>query len=170
MPKTVPPPAESYTQLREAALDKNLWRRRNFQPTEKNPNLWGLVMEIGTVHNAVTLVCMVDGSVELYVGNGGGISGGGEKESVRMKAEEFIQAGETFLKKFNPTKNFPLPEVDRVRFYALTYDGILTAQDNKNMGDEKHPFFPLLRSGSEVIGAMKSVTDANAKSSEQSAK
>lgn len=168
MPKTVPEPAANFTQLRTLALDKNLWRRSGFQPTPKNPNLWGLVMEIGTAQNVVTLVCLIDGSVNLYFGNGGGITGGGEKEPVRMKAEEFIQTGETFLKKFNPAKNYPLPDVDRVRFYALTYDGILTAQDNKHMGDETHPFFPLLRAGGEVIGAVRSITDANTEA--QSAK
>jgi hypothetical protein len=162
MPKIVPPASETYMNHRTAMLDKNLWRKKGLAPTPKNPNLWGLVMEIGTSQTVMTLVCLVDGSVNLYFGNGGGISDAGEAESVRMKAEEFIQTGETFLKKFNPTKNFPLPDVDRARFYALTYEGPLTAADNKNMGDEKHPFFPLLRSGSEVIHAMKSITDSNA--------
>ncbi len=161
MAKPVPEPSENYTSLREETF-KTSWRKKGFQPTPKNPNIWGLIMEIGTAATVVTLVCMIDGSVNLYLGTGGGISGGGEEESVRMKGEEFIQVGETFLKKFNKTKNYPLPDADRARFYALTYDGILTAQDNKNMGDESHPFYPLLRCGHEVILAMRAITDKNA--------
>lgn len=161
MPKAVPEPSENYHKLRSEALDKNIWRRKNFEATPKNPNIWGLHMEIGMPNNVVTLICLVDGTVNLYFGDGGGITGGGEVDAVRMRAEEFIQTGETFLKKFNPAKNFPLPDVDRVRFYALTYNGILTAQDNKNIADESHPMFPLLRSGHEVIAAVRSITDNN---------
>lgn len=160
MAKTVPEPAENYKSLREQVFATS-WRKKGFVSTPKNPNIWGLLMEIGTAQTVVSLVCMIDGSVNLYFGTGGGITGSGERESVRMKAEEFIQVAETFLKQFNPTKNYPLPDIDRVRFYAFTYDGIETAQDNKNMADEKHPFFPLLRSGHEVIAAMKSITETN---------
>ncbi len=155
MPKPVPEPAQNYKDLRGEALNPNLWRKLGFAATPMNPHVWGALMEIGTPQNVVTLVCLLDGTVSLYFGNGGGITGGGKHEAIRMKAEEFIQSTETFLKKFNPTKNFPVPDVDRVRFYALTYDGILTAQDNKNMADEKHPFFPLFRSGHEVIAAVR---------------
>lgn len=158
--KTAPEQSEEYKKLRADALGTS-WRKRNFSPTPKNPNIWGALMEVTTQETILTLVCMIDGSVNLYSANGGGISGAGEIESVRMKAEEFIQTAETFLKKFNRTKSFPVPEVNRVRFYALTYEGIKTAQNNKSISDENHPFYPLLRSGMSVIAEIRAITDKN---------
>lgn len=162
----VPEPAENFKNLREQAL-KTSWRKLGLAPTEKNPNVWGVVMEIGYPATVVTLVCSNDGTVGVYFGNGGGIIGGGAHENIRMASEELIHTAEVLLKKFNPTKKFPLPDVDRVRFYALTFGGILTAQDTKNMAQETHELFPRLRSGHQVIAAVRQVDQGTAANSSQ---
>ena len=159
----VPEIAENFKLLREQALKSN-WRKLGLAPTEKNPNVWGVIMEIGYPGTVVTLVCINNGTVNIYFGNGGGITGGGEYEAIRMKAEEFIHTAEVLFKKLNPTKKYPLPDVDRVRFYILTFKGIFTAQDNRNIAKEDHELFPLLHSGHQVIAALRAV-DHGAESS-----
>ncbi|HTL47923.1 MAG TPA: hypothetical protein VL688_07650 [Verrucomicrobiae bacterium] len=155
MPK-LPKPAENYETLRQQMLSLN-WRKLGLQPTEKNPHVWGLLMEIGYPQAVVTLVVINQHNVSLFFGTGGGVVGGEKHEAVRMKAEEFLLTADTFVrgKKLNPTKHFPLPELNRVRFYALTFDGPMTVQDNRNISDETHELFPLFRSGHEVIAAMR---------------
>src|SRR5690348_5862647 len=113
MPKSVPEPSENFKTLRNQALSAS-WRKLGFAPTEKNPNIWGVLMEVGYPRTVVSLVCLIDGTVNLYFGNGGGITGGGDYDAIRMKAEEFIHISETFLKKLNRTKQTPLPGIDRV--------------------------------------------------------
>lgn len=161
MAKPVPEPVEAFKELRAKTLALS-WRKLGFAPTEKNPHVWGVMMEVGYPKAVVSLVCLKNGSVDFFFGHGGGIMGIGENESVRMKAEEFIQTAEVFLKKLNPAKKLPMPEIERVRFYVFTFSGILTAQDNKNIADEKHELFPLFRSGHEVIAAIRKAQDATA--------
>jgi hypothetical protein len=162
MAKSVPEPAASFKEIRDHALTAN-YRKFNVQPTEKNPQVWAAVMEIGYPQAVVTLICMIDGTVDLYFGNGGGITGGGAYESIRMKAEEFILTAQTALKQLSKTKHFPLPEVDRVRFFVRTFDAAYTTQANAQIDSENHDLFPLFRSGHEVIAAMRAVDEAGAK-------
>ena len=116
-------------------------------------------MEIGYPQAVVTLVCMINNTVEFYFGNGGGITGAGQHESARMKAEEFIQSAEILLPKLNPCKKTPFPEVNRVRFYVLTFSGILTGQDNTQIAGETHELYPLFRAGHEVIAALRALEE-----------
>lgn len=160
MSKSVPEPAKDYQDQRNAALNPNAWRKQAFSPTEKNPRVWGVYMEIGYPNAAVSLHCLIDGTVSMFFSSGGGFMGMGEHQSVRMKAEEFILAAETNFKKLNKAKNCPLPEVNRVRFYVLTYEGIFTAQDNRNIANDDHELFSLFHGGHEVIAAIRAVQDA----------
>ena len=161
MAKSVPDPAEEYVKFREAAFSAS-WRKLGFAPTAKNPNVWGVIMEVGYPQTVVTLVCYINGLVNFYFGNGGEINGGGEHEAVRMKAEEFILGAETFLKKLNLTRHYPLPEINRVRFYALTFSGLYTTQANQTIDRDTHELFPLFRAGHEVIAALRAAKESAA--------
>ncbi len=44
-----------------------------------------LVMETGYPEGVATLVCVVDGSTNLYFSNGGGVIGAGERREVRER-------------------------------------------------------------------------------------
>jgi hypothetical protein len=167
MAKTIPVPAESYVEIRNKALASN-WRKLGFSPTEKNPNVWGIIMEIGYPQVVVTLIALNNGTVDLYFGNGSGVTGGGAFEYVRQKSDQFFQAAEKALKKLSPTKNFPFPDVDRVRFYVMTFSGILTGQDNKNIANEDRSLYELFHSGHEVIAALREIDEAGTKNAERS--
>ncbi len=159
MARTVPEPVERFKELRTQALSAS-WRKLKLGPTAKNPNVWGVLIEVGYPQAVVTLVCSINGTIDFYFGNGGGITGAGKHESARMKAEEFINAAEILLPKLNPAKKFPLPEINRVRFYILTFTGIRTAQDSPHIAEETHELFPLFRGGHEVIAALRALDDA----------
>lgn len=158
MAKTVPEPVEQFKELRTRALTAS-WRKLGLAPSPKNPNVWGVLMEIGYPQTVVTLVCLINGTVDFYFGAGGGITGAGKHETARMKAEEFIAAAETLLPKLNPAKKYPFPEINRVRFYILTFSGIRTAQDSPLIAEETHELYPLFRGGHEVIAALRALEE-----------
>ncbi|MFO0941103.1 MAG: hypothetical protein U0930_10075 [Pirellulales bacterium] len=92
------------------------------------PVVWGVVMETGYPDATVTLVSLADRTTSLYFSNGGGVIGAGEHEHVALATAEFIALAGSFLGQMTPTTTFPTPGVGRVRFYLLTFSGVVTAE------------------------------------------
>ena len=51
------------------------------QPTERFPNVFGVVMDMTYPSGVATLVTFADGTASLYTSTGGGIIGGGSAGS-----------------------------------------------------------------------------------------
>ncbi|MDH5181699.1 MAG: hypothetical protein OEZ39_17005 [Gammaproteobacteria bacterium] len=86
--------------------------------------VWGMVMETGYSDFSYTLLVLAEGTVSLYLSNGGGIIGGGEHDSVREVAGHFLSAAQAFYTHAKPVTDFPVPADGEVRFYFLTYNGV----------------------------------------------
>ncbi len=137
------------------------YRKFKVAPGEKgDTQVWAAIMEVGFPQTVVTLVCLIDGSVNLYFGHGASVTDAGKHDTVLAKAQEFIGAAQDILKKLSPTQNFPLPDVDRVHFYIRTFEGTYTTQANRHIDKEDHELFPLFRSGHEVIAALRQVQES----------
>jgi len=135
-------------------------RELGLTPTKEHPRVWGLLMETGYPEAAATLVALLDGTVSLYVSNGGGIIGVGEHGSVRRAAIKFIGAAEPYVEEFQTTNEYPLPKVGRVKFYILTYSGVLTGEFDENLlGEDKHKLSKLFYAGHDVITAIREVEE-----------
>lgn len=129
-------------------------------PTKEHPRIWGILMETGYPEAAVTLVALLDGSVSLYFSNGVGMIGAGEHAPVRRVAIRFIGTAESYVEAFNTTTEYPLPETGRVRFYLLTYSGILAGDFDENLlGEGGHKLSKLFYAGHDVITAIWEVTE-----------
>ena len=87
--------------------------------------VWGVIMETGFAEGSFTLVVMADGTTSLYFSNGGGIIGGGEYETVRKASGYLLAGAQHFYKKGNTATKYPSPSDGEVKFYFLTYDGVL---------------------------------------------
>jgi len=125
-------------------------------PSPQHPRVSGLLMEMGVAEAVATLVVVVDGSVSLYFSHGGGIIGAGDHAAVRDKAEAFLAASEGSLNAMVGTPAFPPPTDGRVRFYALTFAGPLTAEaDGETLAEGSHPLSRLFVAGHEVISAIR---------------
>ena len=101
------------------------------------PRVWGVVMDVA--HPAVTLAALADGTTSLYFGNGGGIIGAGEHAPVAQARDSLIVLAQQFDSQLESTTDFPLPPLDSVRFYLLTFDGVRTAQvSGEDLRDMRH--------------------------------
>ena len=160
IPQAIPEPEPVIKGLRDKFLTSKP-EEFGFSQQDSKPIAWGILMEIGFPKALATLTSFRDGNASLYVGTGGGIIGGIGHEKVRKAAISFVEESEKYLSGMDKTEAFPYPAVGRVRFYVLTFNGVLTAEAGLNeLGDSKHKLSPLFYSGQEVLTQLNSVSDS----------
>ena len=157
------PPEVVYMNLRQEALSmtpESLGQAGQVH----NDEAYGVAMEMGMGSSVVTLACFADGDARLYYKTGGGMIGGGGHERVRKAAREFVLLAQKALPGMAPTADFPLPEPDRVRFYALTPGGTYTVEtDRQDLGEASSELSALFYSGQQVVTEMRQVQEQRAK-------
>jgi hypothetical protein len=151
-------PTEIYYELRNLAL-KITPEQIQVKSSEEFPTVYGILMELGMTQAAVTLVILADGTVSLYYETGGGIIGAGGHENVRNAAVRLIQTAEQRLDHFNPTQDFPLPQKGWLKFYLLTFNGILAAEMSQEDLNEENPLSSLVIIGNEVLNELRTVDE-----------
>lgn len=155
--RPVDPPEVVYANLRKRAFETS---PQNLGPAGdvKEDEAYGLVMEMGIADSVLTLACFADGDAGLYYQSGGGMKGGGAHENVRKAAKEFLALSQKVIPRMTRTTSQPLPEPGKVRFYALTPKGLLTAEvDRESLGESQSPFAALFYAGQEVVAQMRQV-------------
>ena len=153
-----PDPAEMSRDLRAKALSA---RPSELGVRPSGSRVWGMLMETGYPEAVATLVTFADGSTSLYFSSGGGTIGAGEHDSVRTAAENLLRTADQFLGELAPAKDYPLPEVGRVRFYVHTFEGILAAdRDEEDLGYERDPLAPVFHAGHAVISAIRELDES----------
>ncbi len=159
---TQTPGAEDTGKVTKALRDK-IFRLSpgeiNVSPSEDYPHVWGIVMETGFPEGVATLVSLIDGTVSLYFSGGGGVIGAGEHGNVRTAATTFLRAAERYRQSLVRTTEYPMPGAGRVRFYVLTYEGILADDVEENtLGDGVHALSPLFYAGHEVLSEIRKLS------------
>ena len=125
-------------------------------PSEEFPNAWGVVMELGYPQATVTLLALAEGTTSLYFSTGGGVIGSGKHETVRKASKAFIAAAGAYHGKLPAVTSFPCPDAGRVRFYILTFSGVLSSEaDEKILAMGKHEMSPLYMAGQDVLTQMR---------------
>ena len=122
--------------------------------------VWGCLMEMGAEGGSATVVSLADGTTSLYFSTGGGIIGGGGHEMVQLASKAFVAAAGNDSCFMTNTQQFPLPQEGRVRFYALTVSGVLSAEADENtLGERKHQLSSLFHAGQDVITQLRMATE-----------
>jgi hypothetical protein len=146
---------EVYMAMRKAILGLGVHDiRQRTGPADQQPKVWGVLMDIGTSGgNNVTIVSLADGTTSMYTSRGGGVLGTGESVDGAKASLAFVATADRFLSEFSPATDTTILPAERfVRFYLLTYNGILTAEAPQNdLVEEQHPLSPLYYSGDDVI-------------------
>jgi hypothetical protein len=146
----VPEPTQIIKDLRNQILTSSP-KELGFNNQNTNMKVYGVLMEIG-YEGIATLVSLRDGNASIYLDNGGGIIGGVGHESVRKASIDFVKESEKYLSSMQNTKSFPYSKPGQVKFYLLTFDGVLTAEaDEAALGEGSHKLSPLFYKGDEVI-------------------
>ncbi len=150
----VPPPAGIYTGLRGQIF--------GLKPGdlglvgEEAKTVWGALMEMGYPQGAASLVCLADGTTSLYFSTGGGILGGGQHRAVAQAGRDFLNTINAALPAFQPTREYPLPLVGQVCFYAITGQGVYTTSAQEDdLGHNRLPLAELYYAGQQVITQLR---------------
>ncbi len=153
------PPEVVFANLRALALETSASRFAAL-PDRQAADPYGALMEMGIPSSVVTLAAFADGDAALYYRSGGGMKGGIGHEPVRKAAKEFVAAAKRALPSMQPAAGFPLPEDDRVRFYVLTPQGVVTAEtDRETLSESEGALADLFYAGQEVVGQMRQVQE-----------
>lgn len=157
-PVPVPEPAPAITDLRNKALNLSP-DEIGVSPGPDHPHVWGILLETGFPEALATLLVLGDGTVSLYLGHGGGVVGGGEHADVWRTARALLDTAQRCHKALDPTMDFPLPNVGHVKFYLLTFSGVLTADVAEEELDEgRHRLSALFNAGHDVITQLRLVS------------
>jgi len=87
----------------------------------------GVVMDWNLGGGIATLVAIDDGTVSLFMGEGGGVIGAGSKPAVASAARRFISEADRARYDFGATTSGAIPGRDSVKFYVLTDTATLVA-------------------------------------------
>ena len=146
-----------YLELREKAL-KSVRSDTGEHDHAQYP-VFGVLMDIHVENGSATVVSFADGTASIYVSSGGGIIGGGEDQTVREQAQRFVKATGLIVQALKPVTKYPLPPAGRVRFYALTDEGVVAGEANEDALEErKSPAWPLYSLGHSVITQIRLTT------------
>ncbi|HLA80786.1 MAG TPA: hypothetical protein VJP78_04015 [Thermoleophilia bacterium] len=158
--QAVPEPVQAIKDLRNQLLTSPP-ETLGFSKAGSDSEVWGILMETGYPEALATLVSLRDGNASLYLGHGGGVIGGGGHENVRRAAIGLVKESAKYLTNMKSTTSFPYPAVGRVKFYVLTFNGVVTAEAGKNeLGEGKHGLSPLFYAGHEVITQLRQISEA----------
>lgn len=114
---------------------------------------WAVLMDMSIPHRTATIAAFADGTASIYISNGGGYLGGGQKyPSVRDAGQKMIAVARRFQSTMQITKQFPLPEQGEIIFYVVTDRGVYTARvPEAECRKRTHPLTELYAAGQEVI-------------------
>ena len=73
------------------------------------PPVWGLILELGFSDTVASLVVLSDGSVSVYLSDGGGVIGCGLHPDVRRAALKMLLIAQGLTSHCRPTSDHPLP-------------------------------------------------------------
>lgn len=159
--RPVPEPAPIYWDLRRRIFNFEPGEM-GFAPSADFPRAWGALMDLGFSDAVVTLLSLADGTTSLYFGTGGGMVGSGEHLPVVEASRAFVTEAENNLDWLEQTDEYPLPEVGRVRFYVLTYEGVFTGEAGEDeLAEQYDQLSALYFSGQGVITALRETTQRN---------
>jgi len=123
--------------------------------------VWGVLMETGYPEATATLVSLADGTASIYFSSGGGVIGGGQHDAIATAARRVVSLSKEHLSKMTATSQFPLPKPGRVKFYILTTESVLTAEElEETLGAGNHQLSPLFYAAQDVITGLREMSEA----------
>lgn len=162
MPQTNEPqknnPAEVMREMRLKMLT-TIPADAGLKPTPEFPRVCGVVMDWPIESGTITLVSFATGDASIYTTGTFGVIGGIRHESVRAAAKSCVKVAQSFYESATPTKEYPYPAKERVRFYLVCYDGVrVMDSDLTAVAQGKDRSWELFASAQGVITELRRIT------------
>lgn len=127
-----------------------------FYPDAEFKDIYGVIMEFHIDEYVASVLAMKDGAASLYSTSQFGMIGGGEWDSVKKAAKEFVVKALEFTNKAELVQDFPYPSVGEVYFYILTFKGVkLIKVKEEDVLVESNPYFYFFVAGQEVLTQLR---------------
>jgi hypothetical protein len=153
--------AEIYSKLREQALGFGSIEIKA-PPVVAGGRALGVIMDLGYETAVVSVMGLADGTVSMYISNGGGTLGVGNHEPAAAASKRWVEVAET-APELVETEHDSLPAPGRVRFNVLTTGLRLEAEASEEaLASGSHPLSALYVAGQEVITEIRLVDEARA--------
>ncbi|MGH7302126.1 MAG: hypothetical protein ACRELZ_02470 [Candidatus Rokuibacteriota bacterium] len=132
-----------------------------FKPTKEYPRVFGVAMDWPVGDTTATIVSTQDGSASLYTTATFGIIGGAGHESVRVAAQRFVAAADSYHNQAVPTGTYPYPAKGKVRFYLRSFQDVRVIEtDAASVQSSSGPYSPFFRAGQAVLTELRKVVEA----------
>jgi hypothetical protein len=141
--------------LRESPAEYGIAPDANF------PHVYGVLMDWPIDGHTATVVSLCDGTASLYTTSTFGIIGGGGHEHVRREAVALVRAAAAYCDEAVPAQEFPNLPPMRVRFYLLTFNGVIVIEcDAEAVMAGRHRMTPLFAQGQAVLTQLRHIMQA----------
>lgn len=131
----------------------------------QSPNfekVYGVLMDWPLGEQIISVVSLIDGNASVYSTSTFGVIGGFAHESVKIAAKEFVICASVFLSKSIKCYDLNYPKLDNVRFYFLTFDGLMQIDINSlEITKQNNEYFSLFSKGQSVITELRKITEDN---------
>jgi hypothetical protein len=150
--------AEAMRELRLQALTTSPGQLGQ-KPTEEFPKVCRVVMDWPLEKATVTVAALNTGDASIYSTASFGVIGGFAHETVRAAAKNCVKVAQQYYDASHPTKDFPYPASDRIRFYLVGYDGVRVIDtDFETIKTGKSKFSELFLAAQKVVTELRLVT------------
>jgi hypothetical protein len=131
------------------------------EPTERFPNVFGVVMDTTYPNGVATVVVFADGTASLYTSTGFGIIGGGGHSQVVRAGRALLRSAEDQRSAFLPDTSDESPPEGAVTIRLLTIDGRLAVTDEELvLGEGRSPVSPVFHAAHAVITELRQIDEA----------
>lgn len=118
--------------------------------------VWGVLFETTYQSCSFSLIALADGTTSIYFSSGGGIIGAGSHDNVFKSSKNLLIKAFNFIEVLETVNNYPLPNVEYVRFYFLTEEGIKSIELlEDDLGQGIHQLSELFYLSHNVITAVR---------------
>jgi len=151
-------PADAGRALRQMIL--NSPADKFAKPSKEFPRVYGVLMDWPIDKNTATIFSASEGAASLYTTSTFGIIGGEAHENVREAAIKFVRAADRLYDEAKPTKEYPYPAANRVRFYLLTFQGVRVIEtDFATIESRKNKYTEYFALGQDVLTELRHITE-----------
>jgi hypothetical protein len=149
-----------FKEMREAVLHTDL---ASIQvPEGEWPGASVAMMEIVVDDATASIVAVADGTVSLYLSNGGGTIGAGDHLSVRQAGQRFLRVAADHAPWMTGTTEFPLPNEGNVRFHVRTPDGDFSKEvPEDTLRARRDELAPLYLAGQDVLTEIRQIRESD---------
>lgn len=120
-----------------------------------------VMMGTGFDDHCFTLVAVADGTLSIYLSDGGGMIGTGAWQKVNAMTRAFVRDAAQFAAELEPTAEFPLPDAGQTGIYFIGKGEMLSAHHQEaDLGNDRLALSPLFHQAHHLIGVIRQVSEA----------